>query len=32
MVRGVFPRGLLVAVTGLVVGVGVLTSVVALGM
>ncbi|MDD7920094.1 hypothetical protein [Actinomycetospora callitridis] len=32
MVRGVFPRGLLVAVTGLVVGVGVLTSVVALGV
>ncbi|WP_433028134.1 permease [Actinomycetospora sp. CA-053990] len=32
MVRGVFPRGLLVAVTGLVVGVGVLTSAVALGL
>ena len=32
MVRGVFPRGLLVAVTGLVVGVGVLTSAFALGL
>jgi uncharacterized protein len=32
MVRGVFPRGLLVAVTGLVVGVGVLTSAFTLGV
>jgi uncharacterized membrane protein YraQ (UPF0718 family) len=32
MVRGVFPRGLLVAVTGLVLGVGLLTSVFAFGL
>jgi uncharacterized protein len=32
MVRGVFPRRLLAAVTGLVVGVGTLTSVFALGL